>query len=176
MNRSPIDSEPTVTGGRDGRRPGAPPGEVVLLEPRPLREALVGGTRTGLRTFAEMALAMVPAYFAALLLDELGFIALLGAWAEPVMGVLGLPGSAALPLVLACLLNLYAAVGAMQALPLSGEQITVLAVVMLISHNLIVEGAVVQKAGMNGVFFSLLRLAAGLVAGIVLNLLFGLLP
>lgn len=46
---------------------------------------------------------------------------------------------------------------------------------MLISHNLIVEGAVVHKAGMNGIFFSLLRLAAGLTAGIVVNLLFGVL-
>jgi len=169
---------PTQPPRQDDRREEARepvPTQAVLLEPRPLRPALLAGTRIGVRTFAEMALAMVPAYFAALLLEKLGVIDVLSDWAEPVMGVMGLPGSAALPLVLACLLNIYAAIGAMQALPLSGEQITVLAIVILISHNLIVEGAVVHKAGMNGVFFSLLRLAAGLTAGIIVNLLFGIL-
>jgi hypothetical protein len=90
------------------------------------------------------------------------------------MGWLGLPGSAALPILLGCLLNLYAAIGAMTALALTPDQITVLAVLLLISHNLIVEGAVVQKAGMNGLAFSLLRLVAGFLAGAVVNLLLGL--
>lgn len=155
--------------------PGRPSGVATAPGPRPLGPALLSGTRIGVRTFAEMALAMVPAYFVALLLEQLGVIGVLSDWAAPVMKLMGLPGSAALPLVLACLLNLYAAVGAMQALPLTGEQITVLAIVMLISHNLLVEGAVVQKAGMNGMLFSLLRLAAGLAAGVVVNLLYGVL-
>jgi Fe2+ transport system protein B len=148
---------------------GAPPAR------RALKPAVLTGTRNGLRTFWEMSAAMVPAYFFALLLEKVGAIAALSSLAEPVMGWLGLPGSAALPILLGCLLNLYAAIGAMTALALTPEQITVLAVLLLISHNLIVEGAVVQKAGMNGLAFSLLRLVAGFSAGAVVNLLMGLL-
>jgi Fe2+ transport system protein B len=148
---------------------GAPPPR------RPFKPTLLTGTRNGLRTFWEMSVAMVPAYFFALLLEEVGAISALSTLAEPLMGWLGLPGSAALPIILGCLLNLYAAIGAMSALALTPEQITVLAVLLLISHNLIVEGAVVQKAGMNGVAFSLLRLVAGFSAGAVVNLLMGLL-
>lgn len=128
-----------------------------------------------MRTVWEMAVVMVPAYFVALLLERLGVLDQLAVYAGPVMHVLGLPGSAALPLVLGCLLNLYAAVGAIAAIPLTGEQITVLALVLLISHNLIVEGAVVQKAGMNGVLFSLLRFTAGIAAGAIVYQLMRLL-
>jgi Fe2+ transport system protein B len=142
---------------------------------RPLKPTILTGTRNGLRTFWEMSAAMVPAYFFALLLEKVGAISALSTLAEPLMGWLGLPGSAALPILLGCLLNLYAAIGAMSALALTPEQITVLAVLLLISHNLIVEGAVVQKAGMNGLAFSLLRLVAGFSAGAVVNLLMGLL-
>lgn len=142
---------------------------------RPLGQAVLAGGRTGLRTFWDMAVVMVPAYFLALLLEYTGAITALSDLAEPLMGILGLPGSAALPLLLGFLLNLYAAIGAMQALPLSGDQITVLALVLLISHNLIVEGAVVQRAGMSGLLFSLLRMLAGFSAGAVVHLLLELL-
>ncbi len=143
---------------------------------RPFKPTLIAGTKSGVRMFWEMSVVMVPAYFFALLLDEVGAIEVLSRLAEPVMGVLGLPGSAALPLVLGCLLNVYATIGAMSALTLTPDQITVLAVVVLISHSLIVEGAVVQKAGMNGLAFSLLRLVAGFAAGMVLNVILGWLP
>jgi hypothetical protein len=116
---------------------------------------------------------MVPAYFLALLLERLGVIAELAEWAEPVMSLLGLPGEAAVPLVVGYVLNIYAAVGAMQALALSASQITVLAIAILIGHNLLVEGAVLQRAGMNGVAFGALRIVAGLAAAGVANLLMG---
>jgi len=132
-----------------------------------LRPAVLAGTTNGLRTVLEMAVVMVPAYFVSLLFERLGLLEQLADVAGPVMQVIGLPGDAALPLVLGCLLNLYAAVGAMAAISLTADQITVLALVLLISHNLIVEGAVVQKAGMNGVVFSLLRFAAGIAAGAI---------
>ena len=90
------------------------------------------------------------------------------------MSLLGLPGDAAVPLVVGYVLNIYAAVGSMQALDLTAPQITVLAIAILIGHNLIVEGAVLHKAGMNGVAFGALRVVAGLAAAAVANLLMGL--
>ena len=87
------------------------------------------------------------------------------------MSLLGLPGAAAVPLVLGYVLNVYAAVGAMTALHLSAQQITVLGLAVLIGHNLLVEGAVLRKAGMSGVGFGLLRALSGLLAAGVANLL-----
>ena len=89
----------------------------------------------------------------------------------PVMRPLGLPGSATVPLVVGYIMNIYAAAGAMTALHLTGQQITVLALAILIGHNLIVEGAVLRKAGMSGTAFGVLRVVAGLAAAGLANLL-----
>lgn len=136
-----------------------------------LRHDLVAGLRSGVATFWTLARVMLPAYAAALVLQKLGVIAALARVAHPVMKLLGLPGAAAVPLVVGYVLNIYAAIGAMAVLHLNGHQITVLALAILIGHNLLVEGAVLQKAGMNGTLFSLLRLFAGLVAAAAANLL-----
>ncbi len=120
-----------------------------------------------------LARFMIPAYGIALVLEELGVIEVLARVAAPVMSLLGLPGEAAVPLVVGWVLNIYAAVGAMEALSLSATQITVLAVAMLIGHNLLVEGAVLYRAGMNGLAFGVLRALAGLAAAAVANLLMG---
>ena len=129
------------------------------------------GVRSGLHTFWILARAMIPAYLLALILKELGVIEWLAHTAGPVMSLLGLPGDAAVPLLLAYVLNLYAAVGAMQALSLSAQQITVLALAILIGHSLLVEGAVQQRTGMNPVLFGSLRVVAGLACGAVANLI-----
>lgn len=158
--------------GDDGRGPGAD-AAMAAPAPGPLRADVRRGLRAGLATFWDLIKMMVPAYFVALLLDRLGVIAVLAEWAEPVMSLLGLPGEAAVPLVVGYVLNIYAAIGAMQALALSAQQITVLAVAVLIGHNLLVEGVVLQRAGMNGVAFGVLRIVAGLAAAGVANLLMG---
>ena len=136
-----------------------------------LRRDLPRGIRSGLETFWSLAKAMIPAYALALVLQKLGVITALAHVAQPVMSLMGLPGSAAVPLVLGYVLNVYAAVGAMTALHLSAQQITVLALAILIGHNLLVEGAVLRKAGMSGVGFGLLRALSGLLAAGVANLL-----
>jgi hypothetical protein len=137
------------------------------------RADLRRGLRSGLATFWDLAKMMVPAYFVALLLERLGVIAVLARAAEPLMALLGLPGEAAVPLVAGYVLNIYAAIGAMQALSLSAAQVTVLAVAILIGHNLLVEGVVLQRAGMNGLAFGALRVVAGLAAAATANLLIG---
>jgi len=144
-------------------------------DPRSFRGDLRRGLRAGLVTFWDLVKMMVPAYFLALLLERLGVIDVLARGAEPVMSLLGLPGEAAVPLVVGYVLNVYAALGAMQALSLSAQQVTVLAIAVLIGHNLLVEGVVLQRAGMNGVAFGVLRILAGLAAAGIANLLMGML-
>jgi hypothetical protein len=140
-----------------------------------IRRDLVQGVRTGLATFWQLVRFMIPAYGIALVLEELGVIEALGRAAAPVMSLLGLPGEAAVPLVVGYILNIYAAIGAMEAISLSSTQITVLAIAILIGHNLLVEGAVLYRAGMNGLAFGVLRALAGLAAAAVANLLIGVL-
>ncbi|MCX6363800.1 MAG: nucleoside recognition protein [Actinobacteria bacterium] len=159
--------------------PSAAPSGAPSPQPAPglgggLRRDLRIGVKAGLQTFWELARVMIPAYGATLVLERLGVIQWLAQLARPLMSLLGLPGDAAVPLMVGYVLNIYAAVGAMQALDLSAQQITVLAIAILIGHNLLVEGAVLHKAGMNGFAFGVLRVVAGLAAAAVANLLMGL--
>lgn len=154
--------------------PGAPlPQPPAGFWPTVRRDLKVGAV-SGLQTFWDLAKVMIPAYGVTLALEQLGVIGRLADLARPVMTALGLPGDAAVPLVVGYVLNIYAAVGAMQALDLTAGQVTVLAIAILIGHNLVVEGAVLHKAGMNGFAFGALRIVAGLAAAGVANLLMGL--
>jgi hypothetical protein len=155
---------------------GEPPEVPDLIDPAgsfgaALRRDVARGLRSGLQTFWSLSKAMIPAYGAALVLQKLGVIAVIAHAAQPVMSLVGLPGSAAVPLVLGWVLNVYAAVGALTALHLNAQQITVLALAILIGHNLLVEGAVLRKAGMSGAAFGVLRALSGLLAAGVANLL-----
>jgi hypothetical protein len=160
--------------GPDDNIPGAPlprpPEGFTATARRDLRLGVVAG----LQTFWDLSKVMIPAYGVTLALERLGVIGSLANVARPLMEALGLPGDAAVPLVVGYVLNIYAAVGSMQALDLTAQQVTVLAIAILIGHNLVVEGAVLHKAGMNGFAFGALRIVAGLAAAVVANLLMGL--
>jgi hypothetical protein len=163
-----------MTGPHDSI-PGAPlPAPPLGFWPT-VRRDLKLGVISGLQTFWDLAKVMIPAYGLTLALQQLGVIGWLSELARPLMTALGLPGDAAVPLVVGYVLNIYAAVGSMQALDLTARQITVLAIAILIGHNLVVEGAVLHKAGMNGFAFGALRIVAGLAAAVVANALIGLL-
>lgn len=177
------DDPTTARPAAPGPPSGAPAPGAAFGEPSPqsapglgarLRRDLRIGVKAGLQTFWELARVMIPAYGATLVLERLGVIQWLAHLARPLMSVLGLPGDAAVPLMVGYVLNIYAAVGSMQALHLSARQITVLAIAILIGHNLLVEGAILHKAGMNGFAFGALRVVAGLAAAAVANLLMGL--
>lgn len=160
--------------GPDDSAPGAPLPQPPQGFWPTVRRDLRLGVVSGLQTFWSLAKVMIPAYGVTLALQQLGVIGWLSNVARPLMIALGLPGDAAVPLVVGYVLNIYAAVGSMQALDLSARQITVLAIAILIGHNLVVEGAVLHKAGMNGLVFGALRVVAGLAAAVVANLLIGL--
>lgn len=151
----------------------APPAPASSLTDT-VRRDVGRGLRSGLETFWSLAKAMIPAYLLALVLREIGVIDLLAHWAAPLMSLVGLPGEAAVPLIMGYVLNVYAAVGATQALDLTARQMTVLALACLIGHNLLVEGSVIRKTGMSGFGFGVLRVASGLVAAGIANLLMGL--
>ena len=84
---------PTGPAGRAGRR--------------------VTGAKSGVASFWDLAKVMLPAFLGAIILQRVGAIGALARVAAPVMHLLGLPGSAAVPLLVAWVLNLYAAIGAM---------------------------------------------------------------
>lgn len=87
------------------------------------------------------------------------------------MFLFGLPGEAAIVLVLGNTLNLYAAIGAMASIDFTVKQLTILAVMLSFSHSLIVETAIFRKLRMKGWRIVLLRITLAVLSGIMLNLM-----
>jgi len=104
------------------------------------------------------------------LLDHYGLLLRLQDLLAPVANLAGLQGDAVLPLLAGITVNLYAALGAAAALDLSVREITILGTMLGICHSLILEGVIAHKSGAHVAWVTALRLFAGLLAGIFLNL------
>lgn len=89
---------------------------------------------------------------------------------EPLMRLIGLPGEAAIPFVLANLLNLYAGIGAVIGFDFSVKEVFILAVMMSFSHNLIIESAVAAKIGLRISVVIAVRLGLAIVSAVLINI------
>ncbi len=89
----------------------------------------------------------------------------------PVMGLLGLSGEAAVPLVLGNSLNLYAGIAAIVSFDFTVKEVFILAVMLSFSHNLFIESAVASKVGVSWWLIVGIRVGLALLGGLLINLL-----
>ncbi|MFC3041315.1 nucleoside recognition domain-containing protein [Virgibacillus xinjiangensis] len=90
---------------------------------------------------------------------------------SPLMGLLGLSGEAAVPLVLGNALNLYAGIAAIVSFDFSVKEVFILAVMLSFSHNLFIESAVATKVGVNLWVILITRISLALISAVLINLL-----
>ena len=128
------------------------------------------GFLNGLSLTVDMIKVIVPFYLLVELLRYLGFIRIIGGIFRPFMGLFGLPGESALALIAGYTANLYAAIAVLKPLHLSSKDVTIIALMLGISHSLPVETPVTKKAGVNAWPLLAARVALSLLAGMVLNL------
>ncbi len=117
---------------------------------------------------------MIPLIVLVKLLKEFDLITPLAAPLGPVMELVGLPAGLSLVWATAMLSNIYSGLVVFQVmLPELGlftqAQATVLAVMMLIAHNLLVEGQVTKRCGVSFFGQNLLRMGGALACAWLLN-------
>ncbi len=138
---------------------------------------LVSAARTCLREAArisfELYKIMIPVLIVVKILQEAGLIPLLARPLAPLMELVGLPGVYGLVWATAILNSIYAGMivlpSVMLEAPLSVAQMSVLAVLMLLAHNLPLELQITRRAGARLPFQLLLRMAGALLLGIILH-------
>jgi hypothetical protein len=133
--------------------------------PASLRSLFRHGLDRGLRTSWVLIRVILPTYIVVDLLKSTPIIPAIGRAFGPMMHPLGLPGEAAMALVLGLLVNLYAAIGVLAPLGLTTGQVTVCALVLGLAHSLILESAVLRTLGTRYLTLTLYRLAIALLAG-----------
>jgi Fe2+ transport system protein B len=127
------------------------------------RYGLHAGIKKGWHGFLWMLKIIVPISFLAVLIDYSGWMHKIDFVIAPAMKLLSLPPTAALPLIVGMLTGIYGGIAAMVVFPLTNNEMTLIAIFLLISHNLIQEGIIQGKSGLNPVKATLFRLAASSV-------------
>lgn len=89
------------------------------------------------------------------------------------MRLINLPPEAALPIISGMVINLYAGIAAMTALPFTLEQMTLIAVFTLICHNLIIEGIIQHKSGLNIIKATLIRTTSAILTVLIVSRFLG---
>ncbi|HSD95228.1 MAG TPA: hypothetical protein VLA94_07350, partial [Syntrophales bacterium] len=103
---------------------------------------------------------VVPMSFLTAVLAWTGWLGSLDFLLAPLMGFMGMPSMAALPILIGGLTGIYGGIAAMAVLPFTVPEMTLLANFLLISHNLIQEGVIQAQSGLNPVKATLFRIVA----------------
>lgn len=112
---------------------------------------------------------ILPISFAVSLLQYYGFIAIMAEYLTPLFSVVGLPGESAIVFISSIFLSLYAPIAIMATLALDLREVTILALMCLITHNLFVESAVQKKTGSSYFIMFTLRIFTSFLAAFLLN-------
>jgi len=138
-----------------------------------LKGVFFSGVKAGWRSYTWICKITLPISFLVAILHWAGLIERLDFLLEPVMNLINLPAEAALPIISGMLINIYAVIGIITVLPFSLEQMTLIAVFCLIAHNLILEGIIQHKSGLNLIKTTLIRIAAAVLTVLVISQFFG---
>ncbi|MBA2875752.1 nucleoside recognition domain-containing protein [Thermaerobacillus caldiproteolyticus] len=128
------------------------------------------GLIVGLKTTWTLGKVIFPITLIVSMLQHTPILQWVIEFVTPLMKWIGLPGDAAIPLVLGNLLSLYAGIGAILTLDLTVKEVFILAVMLSFSHNLLVESTVAAKTGMNIALTVLVRLALAIVSAFFIHL------
>lgn len=148
-----------------------PGNHTVNFMDKRIQKSISAGLKRGWSGYIWLMRILIPISFGTALLIHSGWLYKADFIIQPVMGFLSLPASAALPLIIGIFTGIYGAVGAMAAMPLTLDQMTLIAVFLLISHNLIQESMVQGQSGLNPFVAALFRLTASVVVTFIVSIL-----
>lgn len=127
--------------------------------------------RNALKTALWIIRIIIPVSFVVTLLDFYGVIEWISAYTAPLFQLIGLQGNAAIVYFSSLFLPLYAPIAIIATLPLTLREITILALMCLITHNLPIECAVQRRSGTPFWQTLVIRLTFSILGGILLNLI-----
>jgi hypothetical protein len=116
---------------------------------------------------------VIPISFLVTLLQWSGWLDKIDFVLNPLMSFLHLPPEAALPIITGMLINIYAVIAVLTVLPFTVVQMTLIAIFTLICHNLIMEGIVQYRSGINVIKATLTRIVAAVLTVFVVSQFFG---
>lgn len=114
---------------------------------------------------------MLPISLAVRFLGYFGALDYMAEFLNPLFINMGLPGSTAIVFITSIFLPLYAPLAIITSMSITLRELTILALMCQIAHNLPVESAIQSKTGTTFWGMSILRISMSIVTAFVLNLI-----
>lgn len=130
-----------------------------------LKRAVPGAVKTAWW----MIRIMLPVSLGVMLLQYFGILHYISEFLSPVFKHIGLPGESALVYITSLLLSIYAAIAVIGTLALDMREVTILAIMCLIAHNMIVETAIQKKTGSSAIRIVIVRIVGSFIGAVLLN-------
>jgi spore maturation protein SpmB len=130
-----------------------------------VRQALPKATKT----IVWLLKLMLPVALLVSFLQYWGVMDWLAQYLSPVFIHIGLPGVSAIVFITSLFLPLYSVLAVIATLTLGMREVTILAIMCLISHSLIIETAVQKRTGSSVTNMLVVRIGMSFVAAVLLN-------
>lgn len=131
---------------------------------------LKSGLFAGLRTTWTLSKVIFPITLIVVILQYTPVLPWIIDIISPFMGLLGLRGEAAIPLVLGNALNLYAGIAGILSLELTVKEVFILATMLSFSHNIFIETGVALRVGVKLWVVLVVRFGLAIMSAIIINL------
>jgi hypothetical protein len=133
-------------------------------------QTLRNGFAAGLKTTWTLGKVIFPITVLVVILQHTPVLPWVVKMISPFMGLFGLSGEAAIPLVLGNALNLYAGIAGILSLDLTVKEVFILAVMLSFAHNMFIETGVALKVGVKLWIVIVVRFGLAAFSGIMINL------
>ena len=134
-----------------------------------LKEIILSVLPSATKTILWLLSLMIPISLFVTLLQYFGIIGWAAKLLNPLFIYLGLSGQCAFVFLTSIFLNIYSAIAVISSLSLSMREITILALMCLISHNMIIETIIQSKTGSSGIKMVFIRLSSSIIGALLLN-------
>jgi hypothetical protein len=132
--------------------------------------SLKGVLPKALKTAWWMIRIMLPVSFAVMIMQYFGLLQYISHFLTPAFQYIGLPGESALVYITSIFLSIYGAIAVIGTLSLDLREITILAIMCLIAHNMIIETAIQKRTGSSAIRIVIFRIIWSFIAAYLFNL------
>ena len=133
--------------------------------------AVIIGLKKSFKLIIKIAIYIIPVYFIVSILEYTNVLNNVSDFFSPIMVAFGLPGEAALSLILAFCINIYAALGVIGKITLTLKQITILGCMIGCAHTLPIETTVIKTLNFPRYLQLIIRIGVAIIVGICMNLI-----
>lgn len=136
---------------------------------RRLKKCVYEAIPSALKSAKFLLSIMIPVSLGVTLLKYAGILEILAGYMDPLFKLAGLPGDAAIVFITSICLNIYSAIAVISTIPFTGRELTILALMCLISHSYFLETPIQKKTGSSAVKMVAVRFTYSFIAAGLLN-------